>query len=135
MNDEHYDKTKHLIKRLAIDFDGTICANKKHGQDYKDVKPLPGAIESLKELKQMGFEIIIHTARNMATCNNNVGKVTARQAPIIIEWCKKYDCPYDELVFGKPHVDFFIDDKGIEFTDWESTMSKLKTKIGDIQND
>jgi len=134
MNDEQYDKTKHLVKRLAIDFDGTICENKKPGQDYADVKPLPGAIESLKELKEMGFEIIIHTARNMATCNNNVGKVVARQAPVIIEWCEKYDCPYDELVFGKPHVDFFIDDKSIEFTGWDETMKKLNKKIGDIVN-
>jgi len=95
MIDDCYDKTKHLVKRIAVDFDGTICANKKPGQGYEDVKPLPGAIESLHELKTMGFEIIIHTARNMATCNNNVGKVTARQAPIIIEWCRKYDCPFD----------------------------------------
>ncbi len=69
----------------------------------------------------------------MATCNNNVAKVTARQAPIIIEWCKKYECPYDELLFGKPHVDFFIDDKAIEFTNWEDTKKTLYNKINKIK--
>ena len=124
-----------LIKRIAIDFDGTICENKTKDKGYEDVEPLPGAIESLKKLKEMGFEIIIHTARNMATCNNNVAKATARQAPIIIEWCKKYDCPYDELYFGKPHVDFFIDDKAIQFTTWEETMKKLGQRTGEPYDD
>tara|TARA_R110000744_G_scaffold80097_2_gene157210 strand:- start:895 stop:1293 length:399 start_codon:yes stop_codon:yes gene_type:complete len=130
-----YDKTKNLVKKISIDFDGTICETKKSGESYEDVKPISGAIESLKELKDKGFDIVIHTARNMATCNNNVAKVIARQAPVIIEWCKKYDCPYDELLFGKPHVDFIIDDKAIEFTNWQDTKKILYKKIGDIKND
>jgi capsule biosynthesis phosphatase len=130
---KNYNKKTTLLKRVAIDFDGTICENKKGDEGYEDVKPIPGAIETLKELKEQGFEIVIHTARNMATCNNNVAKVTARQAPIIIEWCKKYECPYDELLFGKPHVDFFIDDKAIEFTNWEDTKKTLYNKINKIK--
>jgi len=39
------------------------------------------------------------------------------------------------LLFGKPHVDFFIDDKGIEFTNWGDTLLRLKDKISDIKND
>lgn len=130
-----YNKEKDLVKKLSIDFDGTICETKKPGESYEDVKPIKGAIEALTELKAMGFDIVIHTARNMSTCNNNVAKATARQAPIIIEWCKKYNCPYDELLFGKPHVDFIIDDKAIEFTTWEDTKKILYKKIGDIKND
>tara|TARA_R110002012_G_scaffold162022_2_gene324294 strand:+ start:11021 stop:11428 length:408 start_codon:yes stop_codon:yes gene_type:complete len=134
MSNIEYDKTKHLIKRLSIDFDGTICENKKPGETYKDVKPKPGAIEALKEFKAQGFDIVIHTARNMATCNNNVAKATAIQGPIIHQWCLDYDCPYDELLFGKPHVDFIIDDKAIEFKNWKDTKKVLYKKIGDIQN-
>lgn len=130
-----FNKNNALIKKIAIDFDGTICENKKPGQSYEDVKPIPGAIEALKELREKGFDIVIHTARHMATCNNNVAKVTAIQAPIIIDWCKKYDCPYDELLFGKPHVDYIIDDKAIEFTNWEDTKKVLYKKIRDKKND
>lgn len=101
--------------RIAVDLDGTICEVKKPGERYEDVKPIPGAIETLQEFKKKGIEIIIYTARHMVTCNNDIAKITAIQAPIIIEWCKKYNCPYDGLLFGKPYVDFFIDDRAIEF--------------------
>jgi capsule biosynthesis phosphatase len=124
----NYNVNTDLLKRICVDFDGTICETKKPGQSYTDVLPLPGAIESLKELKSKGYEIVIHTARNMATHSNNVAKVTAVQAPIIIEWCKKWDCPFDELFFGKPHVDFFIDDKGITFTTWEEVKQIIYKK-------
>ena len=124
----NYDINTDLLKRICVDFDGTICETRKPGQKYEDVLPLPGAIEALKELKNKGYEIVIHTARNMATHNNNVAKVTAVQAPVIIEWCKKWDCPFDELLFGKPHVDFFIDDKGIAFTTWEEVKQTIYKK-------
>jgi capsule biosynthesis phosphatase len=65
------------------------------------------------------------TARNMVTYNNNVGQIIANQAPIVIDWLKKYDMPYDELLFGKPHADFFVDDKGIKFT----SIKNLKKQI------
>jgi len=124
----NYNINTDLLKRICVDFDGTICETRKPDQKYEDVLPLPGAIEALKELKNKGYEIVIHTARNMATHNNNVAKVTAAQAPVIIEWCKKWDCPFDELLFGKPHVDFFIDDKGITFTTWEEVKQTIYKK-------
>ena len=119
-----------ILKRIAIDLDGTICETKKPGQSYEDVEPLPGAIEALQKLKTEGFEIIIHTARNMATHKSNVAKITAVQGPIITKWLEKYNCPYDELSLGKPHVDFFIDDKAIQFTNWKDVMITLNKKIG-----
>jgi len=131
---KNYNKKNSLLKRICVDFDGTICANKEGNESYKDVKPLPGAIEALKELKSLGYEIVIHTARNMATHNNNVAKITAVQAPVIIEWCKKYECPFDELLFGKPHVDFFIDDKGIPFTNWKDIKDTILKKSQLILN-
>ena len=113
-------KTNMKNYRFCFDLDGTICENKTEGQDYADVKPLPGAVETLKRLREEGHTIIIMTARNMATHNNNLGKIIAKQGPVVIEWLKKYDIPYDELLFGKPNADFFIDDKGIKLTNWEN---------------
>jgi len=105
--------------------DGTICETKKEGQNYSDVLPLPGAIETLKKLKAEGHYIIIHSARNMAACNNNLGKIIANQAPIFIEWFKKYGVEYDELIFGKPLADIYIDDKGFKFENWNEIKNKL----------
>lgn len=101
--------------RLAIDLDGTICETKKDGQAYADVLPLPGAIETLKFLKQRGYYIVIFTARNMRTYNGNLGAVIRNQAKTVIDWLDKWEVPYDELLFGKPHVDYFIDDKALPF--------------------
>ena len=111
--------------KICVDLDGTICENISPGVSYKDVKPLPGAVDALEELKQRGFYIVISTARNMRACNNNIGRIVARQGKIVIDWLDKYGVPYDELRFGKPHVDYFIDDKGIKFTTWGDVKEQL----------
>ena len=111
--------------RYCFDLDGTICTNKEVGQTYEDVVPMEGAVETLKKLREDGHYIIIMTARNMQTHNNNLGKVIANQAPIVIDWLKKYDIPYDELLFGKPHADYFIDDKGVQYTNWDDLNKNL----------
>jgi len=111
--------------KICVDLDGTICETKAPGQSYKDVKPLENAVETLEFLKQRGYYIVIFTARNMRTCENNVGRIIANQAKLVIDWLEKYCIPYDELLFGKPHVDFFIDDKGIKFTNWKDVKGTL----------
>jgi capsule biosynthesis phosphatase len=120
--------------KICVDLDGTICENTRPGVSYADVKPLPGAIDTLEELKQRGYYIVIFTARNMRTCNNNVGRVIARQGKLILDWLEKYGIPYDEIRFGKPHVDYFIDDKGIKFTDWKDVKEQLLTAEQEIKN-
>jgi capsule biosynthesis phosphatase len=112
--------------RISVDLDGTICKNKVLGQSYEHVEPIEGAIETLKLFKERGYYVIINTARNMVTLNGNVGKINKYQMPIILDWLRKYDVPYDELVVGKPHVDFFLDDKSIEFKgDWEEMNQRM----------
>ena len=114
--------------KICVDLDGTIAQNKKTGQEYQNVLPMDGASETLHNLKQKGFYIIIHTARNMGTHNNNLGKVIAAQASLVTQWLEKYGIPYDELIFGKPNVDYFIDDKGFSFKNWEHTQDFLLTQ-------
>ena len=112
--------------RLCFDLDGTICTNKPVGGKYEDVVPMDGMVEFMRQLKADGHYIIIQTARNMVTHNNNLGKINKHQAPIIFDWLAYYGIPYDEILFGKPHADYFIDDKGIRYT----TTEELKTKLG-----
>ena len=111
--------------RYCFDLDGTISENKKDGQSYEDVIPLPGSVDTINRLKESGHYIIIFTARNMVTHNNNLGKIISNQAPIVIEWLKKYNIPYDELLFGKPHYDYIIDDKAIQFKSWDDLNENL----------
>jgi capsule biosynthesis phosphatase len=104
--------------KFCFDLDGTICYTKTVDETYEEVKPIPGAIETLQYLHSQGHYIIILTARNMVTHNNNMGKIIANQCPIVMEWLKKHNIPYDELHFGKPVADFYVDDKGIKFENW-----------------
>jgi capsule biosynthesis phosphatase len=105
--------------RICIDLDGVIAGFKKPGQTYADVEPIAGAIDKLKELKTNGHYIIIFTARHMKTCEANVGKVTARIGMQTLDWLDRHEVVYDEIFFGKPWADIYIDDNAFRFTNWD----------------
>jgi capsule biosynthesis phosphatase len=106
--------------RICIDLDGVICELKKEGQTYDQLAPLPGAIEKLKQLKAAGHYIIIQTARHMKTCEVNVCRVQARIGSITLNWLEKNDVPYDEIYFGKPWAQIYIDDNAFRFENWNA---------------
>jgi len=111
--------------RIVIDLDGTICPIRMDPQKYADLLPLPGAVEKIKFLKGQGHYIIINTARNMATCQSNVGKVMKNVGKVTLDWLEKYDIPYDEIFFGKQNADIYIDDRAYRFEDWELVNEDL----------
>lgn len=106
------------MKRICIDLDGVIAQFKKPNETYADVAPIEGAVEKLKSLKNAGHYIIIFTARHMKTCNGNVSMVVAKQGKTTLDWLKKHDIPYDEIQFGKPWADVYIDDNAFRFNKW-----------------
>jgi capsule biosynthesis phosphatase len=109
--------------KICIDIDGTICALRKSGETYADVLPLPGAVEKIRALKASGHYLILLTARHMATCAANVGLVIARQGKTLFDWLEKHGIPYDELHFGKPHADVYVDDNAVRFEGWDKITS------------
>jgi capsule biosynthesis phosphatase len=112
--------------RICIDIDGTICHLRKFDENYKDLQPIENAAEKIQQLKLQGHYIILYTARHMRTCQGNVGKVIALQAHTLIEWLRRHGFAYDELIFGKPDADVYIDDKAMEFkSSWDNTYEKL----------
>ena len=113
--------------RIVIDLDGTICPIRQSNQTYADLLPLPNAVERINELKNEGHYIIISTARNMATCESNVGKVLKNVGKITLEWLDKYNIPYDEIFFGKQNA--YIDDRAHRFDGWDSINSKSLSLI------
>lgn len=99
--------------RICFDLDNTLVSYPAIPYDYSTVKPIHKNIDLLTKLKNSGHEIIIHTARRMKTHNHNVGKVIKDIASITIETLEKFNIEYDELIFGKPYADIYIDDKAI----------------------
>jgi len=99
--------------RVCFDLDNTLVTNPTVCGDYSTVQPIHKMIDLLKQLKQSGHEIIIHTARRMKAHHNNVGKVIKDIALVTIQTLEKYNIEYDELIFGKPIADIYIDDKAL----------------------
>ena len=107
------------MTRICIDLDGVICTLKQPGETYAEVKLLPGAMEKLQQLREHGHYIIIQTARHMKTCNGNVGMVVNKIGHITLQWLADNNVPYDEIYFGKPWAELYIDDNALRFVDWE----------------
>ena len=105
--------------RICFDLDGVICQLREPGQSYAELEPVPGAVEKLRALKAAGHYIIIATARHMKTCDGNVGRVLARQGAVTLDWLKRYEIEYDEIHFGKPHAQVYIDDNALRFESWD----------------
>lgn len=104
--------------RICIDLDGVVCRLREAGQTYAELEPVAGAVEKLRALKAAGHYIILSTARHMKTCEGNVGLVVARQGAVTLDWLKRHGVEYDEIHFGKPHAQIYIDDNALRFESW-----------------
>lgn len=105
--------------KICIDIDGVLCELRQPDQSYADLRPLPGAVEKTQALKAAGHYLVLNTARHMKTCDHNVGLVVKRQAKTLLDWLEDHAIPYDELWFGKPHCDVYIDDNAYRFEGWD----------------
>jgi capsule biosynthesis phosphatase len=99
--------------RICFDLDNTLVSYPTIINDYSSVKPIYKNIQLLNCLKNDGHEIIIYTARRMATHKGNIGKVIKDIASITISTLEKLDIYYDELIFGKPIADIYVDDRAL----------------------
>mmetsp|Transcript_37079 Transcript_37079/g.66785 ORF Transcript_37079/g.66785 Transcript_37079/m.66785 type:complete len:702 (-) Transcript_37079:128-2233(-) len=100
-------------QRFCFDLDGTLVSFPEVSGDYSSVRPIESNIRLAQELHAAGHCIIIQTARRMKTHGGNVAAVIADVGKLTIETLDKFQIPYDELIFGKPHADVYIDDNAI----------------------
>jgi capsule biosynthesis phosphatase len=99
--------------RICFDLDNTLVSYPSTPGDYSTVKPIHNNINLLNRLKRAGHTIIIYTARRMATHNHNIGRVMRDIAKITLDTLETLGIDYDEIIFGKPIADIYIDDKAI----------------------
>lgn len=102
------------MKRLIMDLDNTISKNITG--NYAEATPVTEVIEKMRKYKDLGFEIVIFSSRNMRTYEGNIGKINANTLPIMIEWLNKYNVPYDEIHVGKVwcgNEGFYVDDRAV----------------------
>jgi capsule biosynthesis phosphatase len=108
--------------RIVFDLDNTILSYPTQYKDYSSVKPIQHIRNLIQLLKSKGHEIIIYTARKMVTCNDNVGKIIKAVGQTTLQSLDQLDIPYDELYFGKPYGDIYIDDKA--FNTFDKNLSE-----------
>lgn len=109
----HCLNKKGSVKRFVFDLDNTLVTHPTIKDDYTSVKPLEDNIKFLNYLKNQGHYIIIYTARRMKTHKGNVPRVVADIGEITLKTLKDFGIKYDEIQFGKPYADFYIDDLAI----------------------
>lgn len=109
------NKNKHNSEplRICFDFDNTLVSYPTIPGDYYSVEPIQRNINFLKLLHSLGHTIIIYTARRMKTHGGNVGQVVADISRVTLDTLDKFDIPYDEIYFGKPYANFYIDDLAV----------------------
>ena len=109
--------------RVCFDLDNTLFGPPEVSGDYSTCRPIPRAVRMCRHLKQMGHHIILHTARRMRTHGANVGAVVADVGAVTIQSLQDAGIEYDELHFGKPWAQFYIDDCGVNaYADLEKEL-------------
>lgn len=129
--------------RFCFDLDGTLVSHPQIKGDYGSVTPIDDNINYLRFLKNRGAHIIIYTARRMRTHNGDVNKVIADVGELTKATLEKFSIPYDELIFGKPWANFYVDDLAVpawaDFGKWTGfhtpTVSSRKNNIVQIKKD
>lgn len=100
-------------RRFCFDLDNTLVSHPIVPGDYSTVKPIQSNINIARKLKKMGHTIIIYTARRMRTHSGNIGKIMQDVGQVTFANIADFDIPCDELYFGKPYADVYIDDLAV----------------------
>lgn len=115
--------------KLVFDIDDTICNNKN--RDYENAIPFKDVIKKINKLHKQGAKITLYTSRGMVSCNGDLDKIIKKNKAILEKWLEKNKVEYDELVFGKPLGDMYIDDKAMNVRDFvEQDFKELSGHSG-----
>jgi hypothetical protein len=111
-----------MAKTLCFDLDGTLCSN-TFGE-YESAAPFPWAVARVNALAGAGHRIVIFTARGSATG---------------IDWRDRtrgqlegWGVHYDDLVFGKPSADVYVDDRAVHTDAWRAAGALAPPGFDDV---
>jgi hypothetical protein len=127
---------------VAVDFDSTIF--KSAGVEFPSVgAPVPGAVETLKHLKELGHTLVLWTCRGEQ--NDWLDPAISALTDNHLWFDYINEAPEQEHLSNKLHADVFIDDKGLgcptiyyktpcghhaPYVDWEKVRQWLKDNYG-----
>lgn len=112
---------------IGIDFDGVIhrCSKGYYDGTIYDT-PIEGAEEALRELSEQ-YTVIVYTCKAKPDRGLVNGKTGTQ---LVWEWLEKNNLSkyVSKVTAEKPRAVCYIDDKGVQFDNWENTLNTLKNK-------
>jgi hypothetical protein len=118
----------HNKKSIAVDLDGVIIEYDGLWKGPEVFGPIiPGAIEGLKQLKEMGFTIIVYTTRNNCMASSMGDYDAAELTNMVRVLLDFFDIPYDYISLFKPLAAYYLDDRAVRFTNWTKAVKDIKT--------
>lgn len=107
------------MNKIVFDVDDTICDN--NGRDYENAIPFEDVINKINDLHKEGFYIVLYTSRGMMSCKGDIKKIIAKNKAILEKWLMENNVNYDELIFGKPIADLYVDDKAMSLKEFKNS--------------
>ena len=104
-------RVKNYPMRICFDIDNTIITNSVGLGIQSGYEPIPNMIDMIRKLHSEGNTIVLSTARSMKTCDSNLGKAGKRSMLNVLTRLEELNVPYDEIYFGKPWADLYVDDR------------------------
>jgi hypothetical protein len=107
--------------RYCFDLDDTLCTGSRIVDgvtDYSACEPLLQAAMNLRALSEQGHTIIICTARGMGSTGGDQAQAALSVGEMTKAQLHAWGFVYDEIYFGKPSADIYIDDKGLNSAEW-----------------
>ena len=112
---------------IGIDFDGVIhkCSKGYYDGTIYD-EPVEGAFEALQRISSK-YTVIIYTAKAKPDRGLVNGKTGIQ---LVWDWLKEHNMDQfvNKVTAEKPRAVCYIDDKAVEFTDWNSCIGNLESK-------
>jgi len=104
---EFYFKNKFEGKsKICIDFDKVVMTYPKNG-DIKTCEPVKEVIDFIIFLRELGNKVILHSNRIV---DGRDGYVLSKIGKITFEQLEKFGIPFDDIYFGKPIADYYVND-------------------------
>ena len=115
-------------KIYCFDLDNVLC--KTTGNNYKKSTPIKKNLNVLRILKEKGHYVKIFTSRFMGRNKENQKLAKKQGYNFTKNQLKKWGVQYDELIFGKPSYDVFVDDKNFSYKrDWSKNILKKNKQV------
>jgi len=80
---------------------------------FRRCEPIAKNIAIARELHEAGHTIIVWTDRGMRDSGGSAARAMAEIGRLTFEQLEKFGIPHDEVVFGKPHADVYVDSRAV----------------------